>query len=329
MIQRILFSLFLFTASVFSQSGITLQPEPGYPRWLADESSRTDQTSGITYIGKNNFLLCDDTGFLHRLVISDDSLFTLHNIKFSNEVSNFLSRFPKKDFEEILYDKYSGKVLLSIEGNKPEVKSTAGIYEIKFFNDEIYSDSVISINKLNIWPEELFLKYVTHNIGFEGLTADSRYYYAALEGFSSGILFADSTLIYVIGKDNLEIKKIISTRGTGIETICGLYSDKELSFYGIDRNNRKLFHIILNDHLEIETISFGKISPAIPNYNSFDYVAAFESLTFDNDGMLYIVDDPWKTFYIPSADILSQLDDDTIRKFKNFVPVIYKFKLIH
>jgi hypothetical protein len=326
------FIILLSVSSILfpQKNTLILEIADDYPRWLTSDSLRTDQTSGITYIGNgSSFLLADDIGELHRFTIEKDTLFTLYKIGFSNEVKSFLSGFPKKDFEEILFDKHTGKVLLSIEGNKPEVKTTAGIYEIKFLNDNLLSDSIVFIEKLMIQPQEEFLKYVTHNIGFEGLAADSRYYYAGLEGFSDGILFADSTLLYIIDKSTLQIKKILSTKSLGIATICGLYSDKELSFYGIDRNNRTLFHITLNDELEIENIKTGNIPAMIPNYKSFDYVAAFESLTFDSYGFLYIVDDPWKTFYVPPSDVLSQLDEITIRNFKQFIPVIYKFKLIH
>jgi hypothetical protein len=34
----------------------------------------------------------------------------------------------------------------------------------------------------------------------------------------------------------------------------------------------------------------------IPNYNSFDYVSALESLTMDDSAAAYIFDDPWKNF---------------------------------
>jgi hypothetical protein len=332
MILYPVFLLLLFTAAALPQiSTTTLRVESaaGYPRWLCEGNYRTDQTSGIAYIGGDNFLLADDIGILHRLTITQDTIFTFHKVSFSKEVDNFLSGFPKKDFEEILYDHHTGKVLISIEGNKPLVKETVGIYEIKFYNDDLFSDSVISISKLRIEPEEVFLKYTDNNIGFEGLAADSLYYYAALEGFSEGFLFADSTLLYVIDKNDLEIKKVLSTRDVGIETICGLYADEELSLYGIDRNNRNLFHIKFNDQLDITDVSIENISSAIPNYNSFNYVAAFESLTMDDKRNIYIVDDPWRTFYVPSQNILLQLDEKTVRKFKDFIPVIYKFNLVY
>jgi hypothetical protein len=327
---RLLITFIALTSIIFSQD-LSIKLSDGYPRWLKDAERRTDQTSGIAFIGidktgDKNFLLADDIGVLHRLIISNDTIFTLKQIGLSAQVTKFLDPFPKKDFEEILFDKHTGKVLLSIEGNEPMIKSTAGIYEIAFYNNNLLSDSVTSIKKLNIEPEEVFFQYVNNNIGFEGLAADSRYYYAALEGFSTGFLFADSTMIYVINKKDLSIKKVLSTRNKGIQTICGLYSDKDYSLYGIDRNNRKLFHMEFNDGLDIQNISFADISPAIPNYTSFDYVSAFESITFDNDGLIYIVDDPWRTFYIPSENILSQLDEKTIRNFKSFIPIIYKFK---
>ena len=66
----------------------------------------------------------------------------------------------------------------------------------------------------------------------------------------------------------------------------------------------------------------------IPGYPDYDYVAALESITMDNERNVYFVDDPWKTFYVPQENILKKLNIATINNFKKFIPIIYKFKLI-
>jgi hypothetical protein len=37
--------------------------------------------------------------------------------------------------------------------------------------------------------------------------------------------------------------------------------------------------------------------------------------------------DPWKQFFIPSNQILQKIDSTAVKNFKDFVPIIYKFKL--
>lgn len=320
----------IFIDLIFAQDSVKISVSPGYPRWLKTVNSVTDQTSGISFFSGDekgkHFLLADDTGFLHHLIINSDSILNIKKIHLSGNVAAYLSGFPKKDFEEIMYDRFTGKVYLSIEGNNPSVKSVAGIYEIGFKNNNIMSDTVISIEKYNVRPGEIFYKYVENNIGFEGLAADENYFYAALEGFQSGLLFADSTLIYVIDRKYHSVEKVISTKNTGIHTICGLYSDENFSLYGVDRNNRNFFHIKLNESLGIESVDITKIPASVPKYGSLSYVVSLESITRDDENNLYFIDDPWRTFYVPGEKILKQLDDETVRNFKNFVPVIYKFK---
>ena len=321
-------SMFIFA---LAQDSLSLIPASGYPKWLRDDEYRTDQTSGIAFIGTDeggkHFLLADDIGYLHRLNIIDDTVIVLHKIILTGEVLKYIEPFPKKDFEEIVFDKPAGRVYLSVEGNAPAVESVVGIYELRFKDDNPMSDTVVSIEKISIQPGDEFLRYTDNNIGFEGLTVDQNYFYAALEGFSNGVLFADSTLIYIIGKEDHQLKKIVSTRGTGIETICGLFSDKNYSLYGVDRNNRKVFHISFSGDLNIESVQTSVIPVSIPDYIIFDYVASLESITMDDENNVYLVDDPWKTFYIPPKDILNQLDEETAGNFKTYVPVIYKFKM--
>jgi hypothetical protein len=107
-----------------------------------------------------------------------------------------------------------------------------------------------------------------------------------------------------------------------------LYSDKNKSLYGIDRNNKKVFHLVLNDNLDVTESDTTAIFTGIPGYNSIPYVASLESITIDNNNNLYLVDDPWKTFFIPPGDVMAKLDTVTGSNFKKFVPVIFKYRLI-
>ena len=121
------------------------------------------------------------------------------------------------------------------------------------------------------------------------------------------------------------IIKEISTKELGIHTICGLFSDEDYSLWGIDRNNRTIFHILFDEEFNI--ISFSKFDGAtvIPGYNYLNYLPSYESITKDDDGNIYIVDDPWKEVFVPSQDILDKLDDQTVSNFREYIPTIFKY----
>ena len=303
-----------------------------YPRWLIGNGYHTEQTSGITYIGSNKenekfFLLADDIGKIHRLKIIDDTTFTFTSISFSEDVQRFFNDFPKLDFEEIAYDKYTGDIYLSIEGNENNYKDFVGIYKISFINDDPFENVIVKIEKLNIQPESEFYKNTQWNIGYEGLAVDSNYLYLGLEGFVNDKQFADSTIILVVDKNNLKITRKISTKELGIHTIGGLYADKNFNLWGVDRNNRKLFMLELSEDLEIIDTTSWKLEPTIPGYPEINYIGSIESITIDNDGNIYLVDDPWRKFFIPPDDIIVKLDSQTISNFTNYIPVIFRYKL--
>lgn len=337
---NIIFPLFL--ALIFfgcyntpDKDNLKIKEDPAYPRWLKSGSYFTQQTSGNCFLGldkegNKNFLLADDIGKIHHFRIKNDTIFSFSKVVLGEKVKTYLQPFPKWDFEEIVYDKYTNSVYISIEGNNPEPKKYVGIYKLIFNNDNVYSDTVAGIEKLDIKPQNLFLKYIANNIGYEGLAVDKNFFYLGLEGFSSSGIFADSTFLFIVDKKDLRIIKQLDTKPLGIHTICGLYSDMDNSVYGIDRNNKKLFHLLFDESGKhrIKKLELTDISTNIPDYPDYDYVAALESITMDNKKNIYFIDDPWKTFYVPQENILEKLDSTTVNNFKKFIPIIYKFKLI-
>jgi hypothetical protein len=304
-----------------------------YPRWLMNEAYHTNQTSGITFLSESDdctmqFLLADDIGKIHRFFIKDDTLFSFFEIKFSSEVAEYLSDFPKHDFEEIFFDRYSGEVYLTIEGNKENHLLYHGIYRLKFKDNDIYQDSIISIQKLIFQPQEMFDKDLKPNIGYEGFTADENYFYLGLENVQTKEgNFSGKTVIRIADKKSLTLIKEVSTDTIGIATICGLYSDENFSLWGIDRNNKKVFKLIFDEYFNIVENHFFEIRTVIPRYNNFEYVGSLESITIATDKFLFMADDPWHTFFIPPDEILIQVDTTTANNFKNFIPIIYKFEI--
>jgi len=331
-------AFFLIIAPAFlvfplnEDSSVTeILPAKYYPRWLKSNSYHTDQTSGITFLGEKDdstdeFLLADDIGKIHRLFIKKDTVFSFSEIHFSDEVLNYLANFPKLDFEEILYDKFTSKVYITIEGNGENHSLYHGVFKIKFKDDNVFQDSVVALEKLNFTPKKIFYNNLEPNTGYEALAVDENFFYLGLEAIlTQEGSFSGHSLIRIADKNSLEIIKEITTEDLEISTICGLYSDENYSLWGIDRNKRKIFNLKLDKYFNMVEISNYEIKTVIPQYNNFEYVGSLESITISNNGFLFLVDDPWHTFFIPPSEILNQLDVEAIRNFEECTPVIYKF----
>lgn len=308
----------------------SILPKDNFPRWLKSENYRTDQTSGIAFLGSNVegekvFLLVDDIGKIHHFVISEDTVFKFSPVVFSTEVDEFLAEFPKMDFEEIVYDEPMNEVYLSIEGNGGEYTNYLGIYRLFFKNDDVFNDTVVNIDRLDIKPIDQFTNFSAPNIGYEGLAVDENSIYLGLEGIYSDSRFTDSTLIFIVDKSSLNIIKQISTRTLNIKSICALYSDYNFSLWGIDRNHRKIFHLEFDEEYNITDSHIEDYFTLIPGYQDIKYVGSIESITMDDEKNIYMIDDPWHDFFVPGEDVLSRLDNETVENFKEFVPVIFKY----
>ncbi len=327
----ILLSAFIFFSCQPKSTDLKITPAKNYPRWLMNDKYHTNQTSGITFLSKSNdgimqFLLADDIGKIHRLFIKEDTLFSFSELKFSTQVMDYLADFPKLDFEEIFYDKFSGDIYITIEGNGEKYLAYHGIYRLMFKDNDIYQDSILGFEKLEFKPAEMFYKDLKPNIGYEGFTADKNYFYLGLENEqTSEGNFSGNTVIRIADKKSLTLVKEVSTDSIGIATICGLYSDKNLSLWGIDRNNKKVFKLNFDEYFNIAEINFFEIKTIIPRYNKFEYVGSLESITIASDKFLFMVDDPWPKYFIPPDEILNQTDEVTKENFKKLIPVIYKF----
>ena len=320
----------LLTAQV---ENLSLLADSNYTLWLQTKKARTDQTSGIAFIKSQcdvkYFFLADDIGVIQLLTIKDDTVFSINSISFSDSVQRFINELPKADFEEIIYDNSEEEFYLSIEGTGEDFKKYVGIYRIYFDGSEIENYQIASLQKVIFTPSKNFLQYIDNNIGYEGVAIDENYFYLGLEGFTNNRLFADSTIIFIARKSDKKIIKEISTKNIGVHTICGLFSDENFSLWGIDRNNRKIFHINFDEELNIKTITKYDCSTAIPGYPEINYLPSFESITIDDENNLYLVDDPWKEMFIPKQEIFDKLDTETKNNFKEYVPTIFKYKIIH
>lgn len=331
-ISAIIIFLFYTTFSSAQINRIELKPDANYPRWLNTDSSRTDQTSGITFIksdsGKKYFLLADDIGKIHLLTIENDTLFNINTLEITDSAKSFVDILPKADFEEITFDPHTNSIYLSIEGNGNDFRKDVGIYKIYFNDNQFPYRQINYLEKLNFYPTELFLKYTDKNIGYEGFAVDENYFYLGLEGIVKNYQFADSTFIFIASKSDNTIIKSINTKTFGIHTVCGLFSDSNRSLWGIDRNQRKIFHFKFDDSLNVKDFASYDAKTNIPGYSNLHYNPSFESITFDDENNLYLIDDPWQKMFIPDKTVLDQLDKNTVNNFYNLIPIIFKYKLL-
>lgn len=312
----------------FSVSNLELVD--GFPIWLKDGEKFTDQTSGITFIGtkdgKKHFLVCDDIGRIHRITFNGSNI-KITTILFNNLVEEFLKKFEKRDFEEIVYDKKSNQVYLSIEGNGSDYMKEVGIYKLSFKNNNVFSDEIIGISKVDFSDWNEISKYTSINIGFEGVGVSDTKIFLGLEGFPFGDFFLDSTMIYVIDKETKKLVRTISTKDLKIHSICGLYAVNDYTIYGIDRNQQNFFEIKFDKNYNVERCITINLTLPIPGKKDLRYVAAIESIALDDENFIYVIDDPWKKYFIPSAKILKQLSEADQENFKNFIPILFKYKL--
>jgi len=90
----------------------------------------------------------------------------------------------------------------------------------------------------------------------------------------------------------------------------------------------RLAYVNNKDFTVEENLDF-PINTVIPNYNEYGYMGSIESITIGNNNKLFMIDDPWTEFFVPAKNILSKLDKVTAENFKEFIPVIYKYRIIH
>jgi hypothetical protein len=298
---------------------------------LKNEGYRTDQTSGITFIsqdenGIDEFLLIDDIGKLHRLKIANDTVFTFNIVNFNKEVAEYLNTFPKIDFEEITYDKFTGDVYITIEGNGPDYIQYNGVYQLEFLSDDVYNNMITGIKKLNLNPRIIFEKHVRENVGYEGLAVSEKYIYLGLEGIlDNDNAFSGETLILIVDKSNLQILKEIYTENFKIVSICGLYAESDSVVWGIDRNNRTIFSLDFDNKLNVTSSKLNRVKTVIPFYNHYEYTGSLESITMNSRKNILLVDDPWHSRFVPDSLILNKLDETTVKNYMDFIPIIYKF----
>lgn len=303
---------------------------PGFPAWLVDGEKYPQQTSGITFIkndelGQPIFIICDDKQALHFLKVVDNE-FTLTDITIDSSVTDTLPPKIRLDIEDVAYDKYTNKVYISVEPDH-RYRRQFGIYELVFKGDDLFSGEVTGVKRLVITPDSLFRQYIEDNTGYEGLAVDSNYLYLGLEGIKRGETSFAGSLIRVVDKNTLKIVSTMLLDSLGINTITGLAMADDGTLWGTDRNRLNFFNLKFDNKFTVTNIRVFNIINYIPGYHQFRYAAAIEAISLDKSGFVYLIDDPFTKEYVPVENILRKMDKKTEKRFRDLVPIIYKYKI--
>lgn len=322
-----------------------IEPFHGYPVWMkSSDSTYSKQTSGLFFIGREGnkkfFLSANDNGRIDRISI-DDSFsppkFDIQTLYFQfSSTARFFQNFPKIDFEDIVYDKATNKIFVSIEGNSgnndlqpsqfTSFKNTEGVYELSFNKTIIDCDTLMNVKKLPM-PEEIF-KFTNDNIAFEGMALTENFFYMGLESISdSKAQFLDSTYLYIINRKTNKVKTV-STRQLGIRSITGLCAKDNYTIYGSDREAKRIFCIKFEPDFSIKEVTTKSYELPMPMHSDIylDKMAGVEAIALDDEGYIYTDIDPWSDLYTPNFTPKSFLSEEEKLNITKLIPVLYKYK---
>ncbi len=341
---KVLTPLFLIILYVIftSLNDIKIDPLSGYPVWMIGPSGLySQQTSGLFYLGREGdkkfFLSANDNGRIDRISVDDSFIPPKFDVQILNfEVSStakFFQPFAKMDFEDIVYDKVSNKILVSMEGNsdyappyKISYQASEGIYELSFNKTILDCDTLKNVRKLPM-PEEIF-KYTNDNVAFEGMGITDNYFYMGLENITDiNSQFSDSTYLYIIDRKTNNLKTI-SSKLFGVRSITGLCAKDDYTLYGTDRESKKIFWIKFNSDFSIRDFKSKPYDLPMPNHSdiSLDKMAGVEAIALDNEGYIYTDVDPWSDLYKPQFTPKNFLSEEEKNNLNKLIPVLYKYK---
>ena len=318
----------------------------GYPIWMKDSTGfYSQQTSGLFFIGREGskrfFLSANDNGRIDRISIDDSYITPRFDVQVLHfEVSStaiFFQSFAKMDFEDIVYDKLTNKIFVSMEGINggndlsPPTQfatfdKTEGVYELSFNKTILDCDTLKNIRKLPMPP--ITHQYINDNVGFEGMSVSDNFFYLGLENISNAkALFSDSTYLYIINRKTDDVK-IISSKLFDVKSISGLCAVDDFTLCGVDRDAKKIFYIEFNPDFTIKKTDSRPFELTFPGHEdiSLDRMAGMEAIALDAEGFIYTDIDPWSDLYTINFTpkiFLTQEDKYNISK---RIPVMYKYK---
>lgn len=319
-----------------------LELAKGYPIWMkSSDSLYSLQTSGLFYVGKKEnkkyFLSANDNGRIDRISVDE----SFNPPKFDVQVlhfevattARFFQPFAKMDFEDIVYDRVTNKIIISMEGNsdyappyKISYQQSEGLYELELNKDILECDTLKNIKKITM-PEVLF-KYTNDNVAFEGFSITDNFIFLGLENITNiNGQFSDSTYLYVINRKTNDIKTI-SSKLFNVRSITGLCAKDDFTLYGTDREAKRIFYIKFNPDFTIKTHrseSFELEMPGHPDI-SLDKMSGVEAIAVDDEENIYTDIDPWSDLYKPNLTPKVFLSEEEKWNLTKLIPVLYKYK---
>jgi hypothetical protein len=319
-----------------------LELAKGYPIWMkGSDNLYSSQTSGLFYIGKKEnkkyFLSANDNGRIDKISV-DESItppkFDVQIIHFQvSTTARFFAELAKMDFEDIVYDEVTNKIIVSIEGNSDFVpprrvsyQKTEGLYELELNKPIMDCDTLKNVKKIPM-PEELFL-HTNDNIAFEGFTITNNYMFLGLENYTDvNSQFSDSTYLYIVNRKTNEIKTI-SSKLFNVRSITGLCAKDDYTLYGTDREAKRIFYIKFNPDFTIKTHRSESFELEMPGHSdiSLDKMSGVEAIAVDDEGNIYTDIDPWSDLYKPNLTPKVFLSEEEKWNLTKLIPVLYKYK---
>lgn len=317
----------------------------GFPIWMKSPSGLySRQTSGLFFIGREGskkiFLSANDNGRIDKIYIDDSFTPPQIDVKILHfnvaSTAKFFQDFPKLDFEDIVYDRITDKILVSIEGNSGltdnpaqklvDFKDNEGVYEFSFNNTILTCDTLKNVRKITMPPE--IYKYTNDNLGFEGMAITDNFLFMGLENITDSVgQFTDSTYLYILDRKTNDVKTI-SSKKLGIRSITALCAQDDYTLYGVDRESKAIFCVKFNPDFSVKDVRSKPFDLPMPMHPDIymDKISGVEAIALDDEGYIYTNIDPWSDLYKPyftPKNFLTQEEKDNITK---LVPVLYKYK---
>jgi len=304
-----------------------LTPAKGWPLWLKDfsKSKRTQETSGITYIGRDDenrrcFFLVDDVGAIHLCRVEDNGPdekgeISLESVSFSKSIFDELSTNDVWDFEAIAAEP-SGlgakglaseiEAFLAVEGRGDKLIEQTRVLKVKLLHtDPALAESTDkrewriesmgdAIPGANFWKV-----LMGSNRGIEGLSASNRFLMLGLESLEKkGVFNTRGTFLYVYDKVT-EQSASIRTIIMGIHSITGICSVGDSITVLMDRNRQRLTLLEWEENDNEMWVSACHHFPLdLPAPDGFRYhIPSVEGLAIDDVGDFWCVTDPWSGHY--------------------------------
>jgi hypothetical protein len=317
----------------------------GYPIWMKNaDGFFSRQTSGLYFLGRHDskkyFLSANDNGRIERISIDESFNPPVFNVvKLINKLSTvneYLRHLGKWDYEDIVYDKVTNKILVSMEGTSGlndltprefvNFKQLEGIYEIAFNKTIFDCDTLTELRKLTV-PEPIF-QHSNENVAIEGFAMTENYYFMGLENLSDSLgQFSDSTYLYVIDRKTNYVKTI-SSKPLNVRSISALCAVNDYTLYGVDRDSKLIFVIKFNKDFTVYDVNSISYELTLPLHEdiSLDRMAGVEAIALDDEGNIYTDIDPWSDLYTPNFTPKVFLNEEEKSNIINLIPVLYKYK---